>query len=118
MSGIGASKAGAAALFEELTPGMLAKQIYEGENGAYVVVQLISRSEPKVEDFDKDVDRMVEELRGERAQAFVEEWLKDRCEKLVKDSKIKPNQGLLRETDDKGNLLPTQYHPCMSFQQR
>ena len=103
-----------AALFDELTPGMLAKKVYEGD-GAYAVVQLISRSQPKVEDFDKDADRMVEELRGERAQQFVEEWLKERCEKLAADKKIKPNAGLLRETDDKGNLLPTQYHPCMSF---
>jgi hypothetical protein len=93
---------------------MLAKKVYEGDGG-YAVVQLISKSQPKVEDFEKDADRMVEELRAERAQQFVEEWLKDRCEKLAKDQKIRPNPGLIRETDDKGNPIPTQYRPCMSF---
>ena len=43
MSGIGSSKEAAAALFDELSPGMLAKQVYEGDGG-YIVVQLISRS--------------------------------------------------------------------------
>ena len=113
----GASKEAQAALFDELTPGMLAKKVYEGD-GAFVVVQLISKSDPKAEDFNKDADRMIEELRGERAIAFVEDWLKERCEKLAKDSKIKPNPGLIRESDDKGNPLPVVYRPCMSFQSR
>jgi hypothetical protein len=114
MSGIGTSKEAAAALFDELSPGMLAKQVYEADGG-FIVMQLISRAQPKVADFEKDADRLVEQLRGERAQAFVEEWLKDRCENLVKEGKIKPNPGLLRETDDSGKLLPTGYRPCMSF---
>jgi hypothetical protein len=78
-------------------------------------VQLIARSQPKVEEFEKDADRMVEELRAERAQVFVEEWMKERCEKLAKDNRIKANPGLIRETDDKGNPLPAKYRPCMSF---
>ena len=44
--------------------------------------------------------------------------MKERCEQLSKDGKIKANPGLIRETDDNGNPLPTQYRPCMSFQQR
>ena len=116
MSGIGASKEAAAALFDELTPGMLAKKVYEGD-GSFLVIQLISKSEPDAKEFEKEADRMTEELRAERAQAFVEEWLQERCEKLAKDGKIKPNPGLIRETDDKGNVLPTtEYRPCMSFQ--
>ena len=116
MPGIGTNKQAAAALFDELTPGMLAKQVYEGDDG-FVVMQLVSRTEPKVEEFEKQADRMTEELRAERAQAFVEQWLKDRCEKLAKEEKIKPNPGLIRDTDDNGNVLPTTgYRPCMSFQ--
>ncbi len=116
MPGIGANKQAAAALFDELSPGMLAKQVYEGDDG-FVVMQLINRNEPKVEEFDKQADRMIEELRAERAQAFVEQWLKDRCEKLAKEDKIKPNPGLIRDTDEAGNVLPTTgYRPCMSFQ--
>lgn len=116
MEGIGTNKAAARALFEELTPGMLAKQVYEADGG-YVVMQLIARTEPKVEDFDKDADRLTEELRAQRARAFVEQWMKERCEKLAKDDKIKPNPGLIRDTDEQGNPLPTTgYRPCMSFQ--
>ena len=62
MSGIGASKEAATALFEELTPGMLAKQVYDAD-GAFIVMQLISRTQPNVADFDKDADRLVSELR-------------------------------------------------------
>lgn len=117
MSGIGSSKEAAAALFDELSPGMLAKQVYEGDGG-YAVVQLITRADPNTTEFDKDADRLVEELRQARAQAFVEEWMKERCEKLVKDGRITPNAGLVRETDDTGKLLPVTYKPCMSFQSR
>ncbi|HEY5923783.1 MAG TPA: SurA N-terminal domain-containing protein [Kofleriaceae bacterium] len=115
MSGVGSSKEAATALFDELTVGMLAKKVYEGD-GAFVVVQLVARSEPDNAAFEKEADRMIEELRGERAAAFVEDWMRERCEKLVKDTKIKPNPGLVRETDDNGNVVQSGYRPCMSFQ--
>ena len=114
MSGVGTSKPAIAALFDDLSTGMLAKQVYEAD-GSYVVLQLISRSSPKVEDFDKEADRLTEELRKERGQAFLQEWLKDRCEKLKKDGKIKPNRGLIQEYDDNGKPLPIEYQPCMSL---
>ena len=93
MSGIGASKEAATALFDELTPGMLAKKVYDARR-RFIVMQLISRTQPKVADFDKDADRLVAELRQSRAQAFLEEWMKERCETLVKDGKIKREPGL------------------------
>jgi hypothetical protein len=114
MSGLGTSKEAVNALFDELSPGMLAKHVYEAD-GNYVVLQLISRTQPKVEDFEKDADRLVEELRQQRAQAFVEEWLSERCKKLVDDKKIKPNPQLIQEFDDAGKPLPVSYKPCMSF---
>ena len=117
MSGLGTSKEAVAALFDELSPGMLAKKVYEADGG-FVLMQLISRSAPKVEDFEKDADRLVQELRANRGQAFLEEWLKERCEKLAKDGRIKPNDALLREFDDAGKPLPVAYKPCMSFQQQ
>lgn len=96
---------------------MLAKRVYEGDGG-YAVVQLITRAEPNATDFDKDADRLVEELRQARAQAFVEEWMKNRCEQLYKDNRITPNGELIRETDDAGKPLPVTYKPCMSFASR
>ncbi len=117
MSGIGSSKEASTALFEELTAGMLAKRVYEGD-GAFIVLQLITKSEPKSQDFDKEGDRLVEELRQARAQAFIEEWMKTKCEQLVKDGRITPNAGLVRETDEAGKALPVSYKPCMSFGSR
>jgi hypothetical protein len=122
MPGIGGSKPAAAALFEQLTPGNLAKTVYEvpddplnGVRGSYVVIQLISRSDPTIGEFDKDADRSIEELRNERAHGFVNQWLKERCEKLLKEDKIKPNPGLLRDTDEQGKVLPVTYRPCSKF---
>jgi hypothetical protein len=114
MAGIGASKDAQRALFEELSPGDIAKQVYEGE-GAFLVLQLISRTSPEVADFDKDADRLVAELRQSRGQAFLEDWMKERCEKLAKENRIRPNPGLIQEQDDQGKPLPVQYRPCMSF---
>jgi hypothetical protein len=114
MQGLGTSKEAAGALFDELSAGMLAKQVYEAD-GSFVIMQLVSRNSPKVEDFEKEADRLVEELRQTRGQAFLQEWLKDRCEKFAKDGKIKPNRGLVQEFDDAGKPLPSEYQPCMSL---
>ena len=115
MNGLGASKEAIAAVFDELQPGQLASRVYEGEGGAYIVVQLVQRNQPNVADFDKDADRRVAELRNARANAFLDEWLRDKCETLAKANKIKPNPELLIERDDQGKVLPVSYHPCMSF---
>jgi ribosome biogenesis SPOUT family RNA methylase Rps3 len=114
MPGLGQSKEAITAVFEELQPNNLAKQIYEAD-GAYIVVQLIARSQANVADFDKDADRRVAELRATRGQEFLEEWMKNKCETLAKDGKIRPQQELLIEHDDQGKLLPIGYKPCMSF---
>ncbi len=112
---IGASKAAIDALFDELTPGMLAKQVYQTESGAYVLVQLVAKSAPKVDEFDKVADQEIKDMRDLRAMIAVEQWLKTRCEALAKDSKIKPLSELIAESDDKGAPLPVAYKPCMSF---
>jgi hypothetical protein len=115
MPGVGGSKAAIDALFEELAPGAVAKTVYEGEGGAYVVLQLINRAQPKVEEFDKIADAEVLRMQDARGKAALGSWLKDRCETLAKAGKIKPALDRIRETDDKGNPAPTVYHPCMYF---
>ncbi len=115
MPGLGQNKDAINAVFDELEQGALATKIYEGEHGDYILVQLVQRQKPNVADFDKDADERVASLREQRAQAFLNEWLKERCEKLVKDGKIVTNNELLVERDDQGRVLPTQYRPCISF---
>jgi parvulin-like peptidyl-prolyl isomerase len=114
VSGLGQSKEAIAAVFDELQPGELAKRVYEAEGG-YIVVQLVERKKPDTKEFDKDADRRVAELRDERAKAFLDSWLKERCETLAKANAIKPNAELLIERDDQGKVLPVAYRPCMLF---
>jgi parvulin-like peptidyl-prolyl isomerase len=112
---IGGSKEAITALFDELTPGMVGKSVYVTDEGNYVVLQLTEKSAPKVDEFEKVADEEVRGLREQRAVLAVEEWLKQRCEALAKDGKIKPLAELVTETDDKGQPLPAVYRPCMSF---
>ncbi len=114
MPGLGSSKEAIAAVFDELEPGKLAQQIYEADGG-YIAVQLVARVQPNAAEFDKTAERRIAELREARAQEFLEEWLKNKCDSLAKDGKIKPQPQLLLERDDQGNPLPISYRPCMSF---
>lgn len=112
--GIGKSKDIANALFDELGPNDVAKKVFfVGDK--YYLVQLVEKALPKLEDFDKEAEADIAELRKARADEALDLWLKDKCEALAKDGKIKVNQELLRETDDKGNLVQTQYRPCSSY---
>lgn len=122
MPGLGTSKEAIAAVFDELQPGQLAPQVYEvradismGGAVSYILVQDVARAKPNVEDFDKEADERVAQLRETRAREFLNGWLKQRCEQLAKDGKILPNPELVAEHDDQGRLLPTQYKPCISF---
>ena len=115
MPGLGSSKEAIEALFDELAPGNLAKQVYEGDAGTYVVLQLINRSQPNASDFDKTADAEMARMQQARGKAALRDWLKSRCETLTKAGKIKPAADRIRETDDKGNPAPTVYRPCMYF---
>ena len=114
MPGIGKSAPIETALFDELGQGELAKTVYEAD-GKLVLVQLVDKTQPKITDFNKEADEDVLELQQQRASETLEAWLKDRCETLAKAGKIKIAQDLLRETDDKGNLVQSQYKPCITF---
>ena len=115
MPGVGQSKEAIADLFENLQPGQLGSRVYETDGG-FVILQLVQRPPaPLVTDFDKDADKRVNELRQERADAFLDVWLRDRCQTLAKANKIHPNAELLIERDDADKVLPVRYRPCMTF---
>jgi len=114
LPGIGKSKDITTALFDELGPNQIAKKIYEVE-GVYYVVQAAGKSQPKVEDFDKQSTLLIEGLRQRRGSAAVTEWLRNKCETLVKANKITPAPDMIRESDDQGKPLPVVYRPCMTF---
>lgn len=112
MAGLGTSKDAIDSVYEGLKPGELGKSVVEA-GGSYVIFQLVDRKQPNMAEFDKDADRRVAELRAQRANAFLDGWLRTRCEKLAKENKIKPAADLIVEHDDQGKALPTSYKPCM-----
>jgi TusA-related sulfurtransferase len=105
---------GVKALFDELEKGQLASRVYESE-GNYTVVQLVEKAEAKVEEFDKEATRHIEQLREVRGAQLVHDWVKARCEELTKAGKIKPRSDKTAEFDDKGKPAPTVYSPCMTL---
>jgi hypothetical protein len=113
MPGVGASKAAIGALFDELTPGSMAKKLYEGDNGAYVVLQLVNRTRPEVAEFDKTADAEIAQMRKARSVTALYGWLRARCETLAKSGRIAPAPELIRESDDQGRQTQTVYHACM-----
>jgi SurA N-terminal domain/PPIC-type PPIASE domain len=115
MPGIGGTKPAIDALFDDLAAGNLAKQVYEGDGGSYVVLQLVNRAQPNADEFDKISSNELLQMRDARGRAALRDWLKTRCEALAKAGKIKPAADRIRETDDKGNPAPTVYRPCMYF---
>jgi len=115
MPGVGGSKPAIEALFEELSIGSVAKRVYEGDGGNYVLVQLTQRVQPNVAEFEKTADAEIRRMREARSRAALLDWLRFRCEALKKSNRIRPAAELIRETDDKGNPAPTVYRPCMSL---
>ena len=115
MLGVGGSKQAIDALFDELAPGGVAKKVYDGDGGSYILLQLVSRAQPNVAEFDKKADAEVNRMREARGKAALEDWLRFRCEALKKSGRIRPAAELTRETDDKGNPAPTVYRPCMTL---
>ncbi|HEX3474787.1 MAG TPA: SurA N-terminal domain-containing protein [Kofleriaceae bacterium] len=113
MPGVGASKAAITALFDELTPGSVAKKLYEGDSGAYVVVQVVNRTRPEVAEFDKTAGTEIARMRKARGVAALFGWLRTRCETLAKSGRILPAAELIRESNDQGQPTKTVYRACM-----
>ena len=105
---------GAKALFDELSAGQLAPRVFDAD-GNYTIVQVMAKSQAKIEDFEKDASRIIDRMREQRGAQLVREWLKTRCEQLEKDGKTKPRADKIAEFDDKGKPMPTVYRPCMSL---
>ncbi|MGE0868140.1 MAG: peptidylprolyl isomerase [Kofleriaceae bacterium] len=115
LPGIGSSAEVLAAVFDELAPGDLAKTVFEVQDN-YIVLQLISHEQPKLDEFDKVAAERIATLRAIRGQVVVEEWVRERCTTLAKENKIEVvDQERIREVDEKGNPAETIYHPCITM---
>ncbi len=101
-------------LFDTLQPNGLADGVYDAQ-GAYAIVQLVSRAQPDMKEFETKAEGMIQRIKQRRSGDALMGWLKDRCEASYKAGKIKPAADLVREFDDQGKPLPTAYKPCMTY---
>jgi hypothetical protein len=113
----GVSKELVPVLFDQLAAGALAPSVHEAPDGSYVLVQLVDKGVPDLTEFDSNADRYVAGLRIQRASSVLQEWLRTRCEALVKDEKIGLERALqqLLVEEEEGKSVMT-YRPCQSFQ--
>jgi uncharacterized membrane protein YgcG len=102
-------------VFDELTAGMLAKRVYEVD-GSYVLVQVTTKGEASMEEFEKDAPALIGRMRMMRAAYLVEDFLKAKCQQLDKDGKIAVHADLKQPATDEETKKPVAvYKPCMTF---
>ncbi len=102
------------ALFETIEPGALGDKVYEVDDG-YVIVQLTTRNEPDMEQFDKQKDRLVQSLVGEKSQRIIDTWSAQRCRSVAKAGDINVNASYVTYFDKDGKEKPVTYKVCMSL---
>ena len=101
-------------LFDEMTAGMLAKRVYELD-GKYILLQVTTKGEPSMDEFEKDAPSLIGRMRMTRAAYLVEDWLKAKCQQLDKDGKISVPDDLKNPQTDEENKPVKAYRPCMTF---
>jgi len=118
---VGDSPEIARALFDELTTGELAKQVYEVKMGAvdaassYAVLQVTSKQLADTKEFDKNVALHITNLTTELGAEYLNDWLRTRCFALAAKGQIKPATNLITPLDDEGRRMKIVYQPCESM---
>ncbi len=101
---IGKSQALMSALFDDLSAGELAPQLYEvGES--FVIAQLVSRDEPNLADFEENRVERVQNLSFERGFRNLRAWIESRCSALIDAQAIGINTPLMNQlgTENEGD---------------
>ena len=111
LAGLGRGKELVTALFETLSEGQVAGQVFEvSEPDGFVVVQLLDRSEADLDKFD--AAEMRERLLLPRQIRVLTDWIKSRCEAAAKAGEIGVNTDYLVYDDDKP---PMPYSACANI---
>jgi hypothetical protein len=116
------------AVWEDLKDGQLADRVYEvksttigpdgreiGGGDAYVVVQLIERTQPDPAGFDKESDGIVTQLEAARGADIVHDWLSEKCNLLVTKKQIRIANDVLTTRDDQGQTRQISYGACANL---
>ncbi len=101
--GVGKSEELMNAIFSKLEVNELTAQVYEVSD-TFVFLQLVSRQEPNLEDFQKEQLERTQLLGMERGYGDLRTWVQARCESVVGAGEIAPNRELLNQiaTENEG----------------
>ena len=123
LAGLGESAELAKALFQQLKPGQLGPKVYQVElvkdRFDYVVVKLITREEPKMDEFAKKKETLAADFSLVKSYRLLDEWTAHKCRDTKERGEIDVNQQFVDygEVDDKtGKARHTAYQPCATEQ--
>jgi peptidyl-prolyl cis-trans isomerase D len=94
--GVGKSEELMKLIFTELEDNQLTDEVYEVSE-SFVFVQLVSRQDPNLEDFQKDQLDRTQLLGMERGYGELQTWLQSRCKALVEGKQIGINRELMNQ---------------------
>jgi parvulin-like peptidyl-prolyl isomerase len=94
--GVGKSEELINEIFSKLDVNQLTDRVYEVSD-TFVFLQLASRQEPNLEDFQKDQNERTQLLGMERGYGNLRTWFQARCEAVVADGKVGLNRELLNQ---------------------
>lgn len=103
LMGVGKSEELMNAIFGKLEVNELTSQVYEVSD-TFVFVQLVSRQEPNLEDFQKEQLERTQLLGLERGYGDLSTWVQARCEAVTGAGEVEPNRDLLNQiaTENEG----------------
>jgi peptidyl-prolyl cis-trans isomerase D len=96
LTGVGKSEELMNAIFSKLEVNALTDRVYEVSD-TFLFLQLVSRQEPNLEDFQKDQNERTQLLGMERGYGNLRSWVQARCEAAVADGKVGLNRELLNQ---------------------
>jgi parvulin-like peptidyl-prolyl isomerase len=113
LAGIGRSPKLVTALFETLSEGEVAGEVFEVEDpDAFVVVQLIDRAEADLDRYEDVAEETRQRLELVKQIEILTRWIRTRCEAAAKAGSIGVNTSYLVYDDDKP---PFQYSACSNI---
>jgi hypothetical protein len=108
--GVGKSEELMNAIFGKLEVNELTERVYEVSD-TFVFLQLVSRQEPNLEDFQKDQIERTQLLGMERGYGNLRTWVQARCEAVVAAGQVGLNRNLLNQIATESEGQEFTYQP-------
>ncbi|MCG8422254.1 MAG: peptidylprolyl isomerase [Proteobacteria bacterium] len=109
--GLGSSEKLVEAIFDELSAGQLAAEVYE-VGSDFVVVQVLERKNPDLSEFDQQrQDSLVRQIAEARGVETYRRWLQERCSSMAEEILNGVNRAVLQAMSENADQ-PFRYQPC------